>query len=178
MDDFNTYEYATEQKSEGGWFAFKILLLSAYILFATGYFVTVYIIRMIPLVAVLPIFIWMLVFFTWRYTTPDYSYVIASGTLTFYVSYSKKGKKSKKTEFKISTASAIAPRDTLAKEIEIFSPQHVYSAVPGVNSADIYTALYTDKNGKNCAFHFVATAQALKLLHLYNSKTEMTKTVY
>ncbi len=175
MEDFNTYEYGAEQKSEGKYRTMKILLLIGYILFAAVYFAVIYITRIFPLGALIPIALWVLIYFTWRYTSPDYIYTVESGNLTFFVSYTKK-KRIKKTEFKISSAVMIAPRDTSSARVSDFAPQKSYSAVPSVSSKDVYTALYTDKNGKRCAFTFIATSKALKLLHFYNSKTEISAT--
>ncbi len=175
MDDFNTYEYAAEQKSEGKWKLIRTLVLSSYILFVAVFFLVLYIIRLIPLFAITPIIVWMLVFFTWRYTKPDYRYFIERGTFSFYVCYGKKTKK-KKTEFVISSAEAIAPVDCLKEKIQEFAPAKTYSAVPSVKSSDAYAALYKDAKGNKCVLYFIATERALKLLHFYNSSTKVTKT--
>lgn len=175
MEDFNTYEYATEQKIEGKYLAFRIALLGFYALFAGAYFLVAYISRIIPIVAILPIFIWMLVFFTWKYTTPDYKYTIESGKFIFSVGYTK-NKKKEKASFKISKAEAILPLETAREKVAEFSPVNSYSSVPSIKSHDVYVALYTDEGGKKCAMYFVATSQALRLLHFHNSRTEVTKT--
>ena len=175
MDDFNTYEYAAEQKSEGKWKLIRILVLSAYILFVAAFFLVLYIIRLIPLFAITPIIVWMISFFTWKYTKPDYRYFIEKGRFSFYVYYGKKTKR-KKTEFMISSAEAIAPEADLAEKIREFHPSNVYSAVPSVKSTDVYAALYTDAKGKKCVTYFVATEKALKLMRFYNSRTEVTRT--
>ena len=77
----------------------------------------------------------------------------------------------------ISSADAIAPAAELEEKIREFSPTHVYSAVPSEKAQDVYAALYTDNRGKKCVIYFVATSSALKLLHFYNSRTVVTKTV-
>lgn len=174
MEDFNTCEYAAERKAEGKFKLFKILMLTAYVAYTAIYFVIIYITRIFPLGALIPITLWIIVYFTWGYTKPDYRYVIEKGFLTFSISYGKKRKK-KKTEFKISSAVAIAPKCDLEDEIKDFAPQNVYSAVPSVNSQDVYAALYVDDDGKKCVLYFVATQQALKLMHFHNSKTKITK---
>ena len=175
MDDFNTYEYAAEQKNEGKWKLIRSLTLSAYILFVAAFFLVIYITRLIPLFAIAPIIVSMLVFFTWKYTKPDYRYFIERSKFTFYVYYGKKTKR-KKTEFTISSAEAIAPKAELAERIREYKPSRVYSAVPSVKSNDVYAALYTDEKGKKCVICFVATEKALKLMRFYNSRTVVTKT--
>ena len=175
MEDFNTCEYGAEQKSEGKWKLLRTLVLVGYILLVLVYFVVLYIIRLLPLFAITPIWLWILCHFTWRYTKPDYRYFIEKGTFTFYVYYGKKSRK-EKTKFTVSSAEAIAPKDTLVEKIKEFNPVNIYSAVPSVKASDVYAVLYTDKNGKRCVLYFVATSTALKLLRFYNSKTVVTAT--
>ena len=177
MDDFNTYEYGAEQKSEGKYKTLKRLMLSAYILYVVAFFLAIYITRIFPLGALIPVTLWIIVYFTWRYVKPDYKYIISQGDMTFTIGYGKKKKASKpKTTFKVSKAIAIAPRDDISELIREHSPKHTYSAVPSVKASDIYAALYNNEKGEACVFYFVATAQALKLLHFLNSKTVLTKT--
>lgn len=180
MEDFNTYEYAAEQKSEGKFKALRILVLLGYFLFAAAYAIIFAAILKIPqVIAVLPIFIWMLVFFTWKYTKPDYRYSIERGDMTFTVVYGKKKKGKKPTcSFKVSSASLIAPKADLSNAFREWHPKHVYSAVPSVKSTDVYAALFTNESDERCVFYFIATAQALKLLRFLNSKTVVTSTAY
>ena len=179
MEDFNTYEYAATQKSEGKWKTRRILLLLAYVLFTAVYFVVIFVSKFIPLGALIPVFLWILVFLTWRYVKPDYKYVIEKGTLTFYVAYgNNKKKKTLKPQmkFKVSTAEAIAPRAEIEAMANALAGIKTYSAIPSVNAADQYGALYKDETGSYCVFYFVATSQGLKLLRFYNSKTVVTQT--
>ena len=176
--EFNTYEYSAQQKPEGKFRVRMILFLALYFLFSATYFVVIYITRVLPLGAILPIFLWMLIFFTWRYVKPDYKYEIVTGTLTFTVRYGNKRKGKVATEFKVSSAHAIIPAADSEPTVKEFAPAKVYSALPSVSAADAYVALYTDKSGNKCAFYFVATEQALKLLRFYNSRTVVVKTTY
>lgn len=175
MDDFNTYEYAASQKIEEKWLIYRILLMSLYVLYTTGYFVFIFVTRMIPLGALIPVTLWIIIFFTWKYTKPDYKYVIEAGKISFYVIYGNK-KKHLKAEIRVSSAEKIAPVSDISDEISTFAPEVVYSALPSRNATDAYAVLYKNGSGKKCVFYFVATAQALKLLHFYNSRTQVTKT--
>ena len=173
MEGFNTCEYSAERKAEGKFKFFKFFMLTAYMLYSAIYFLLIYITRVLPLGALLPITLWIIIYFTWGYTKPDYKYIIEKGIFTFYVSYGKK-KHRKKTEFKISSAEAIAPKESLTDRIKEFNPQKVYSSVPSINAKDVYAVLYTDSKGKRCVLYFVAIHQSLKLMHLHNSKTDIT----
>ncbi len=172
MEGFNYFEYSTEQKCEGKWALYKILLILAYILFAAAYFTVIFITRMIPLGALIPFFIWILVFLTWRYISPDYKYTIEKGEFSFYIIYSEKKDKNKKpkTSFKISDAVTIMPRDGAENAVSDFSPEAIYTAVPSKSAADVYVALYRDKEGKRCALYFVSAPDTLRLIRIYNSE--------
>lgn len=177
MDDFNTYEYGAEQKSEGKYKTLRRVMLSAYILYVVAFFLAIYITRIFPLGALIPVTLWIIVYFTWRYVKPDYKYIIAQGDMTFTVGYGKKKKATKpKTSFKVSKAIAIAPHNTISELIREHSPKHTYSAVPSAKASDVYAALYNNEKGEACVFYFVATAQALKLLRFLNSRTVVTAT--
>lgn len=177
MEDFNTCEYAAAQKAEGKWRVYKILMLFAYVVYTAAYFLVIFKTKLIPLGALIPVTLWIIVFFTWRYVKPDYKYVVEKGTLTFYVTYGNKKKTPKpKMSFKVSSAEAIAPRAEVEPMADALHGIKVYSAVPSVAAADQYGALYKDEEGKYCVFYFVATSQTLKLLRFYNSRTVVTAT--
>ena len=177
MDDFNTYEYAVAQKSEGKWKLRRTLMLLAYVLFVAAYFLVIVITKFFPLGALIPVALWILVHFTWRYVNPDYKYTIEKGTMTFYVVYGNKKKNLKATmSLRVSAAEAIAPREEIEKRAADIPQIKVYSAVHTASAPDQYGVLYKEENGSYAVFYFIATAQALKLLRFYNSKTVVTAT--
>ena len=169
MEGFNTYEYSAEQKPTGKWLLLRLFFLLFYTLFATAYFLVIYVTRFFPVGALIPVAVWILVFLTWRYTRPDYKYEISSGALRFFVTYKKKPQE--KLKIKISEAEAIIPIDTEGDKLRDFSPRKIYTAVPSKNSTDVYAVLFYNEKGKRCAFLFVATEEAIRLLAIYNSKT-------
>ncbi|MBO7303609.1 MAG: hypothetical protein J6V09_00095 [Clostridia bacterium] len=177
MDDFNTYEYAVEQKGEGRWLVYKILMVTAYVLYAAIYFLIIFKLKIIPLGALIPFTLWIIVHFTWRYVKPDYVYSIEKGIMTFSVSYTPK-KKTKKVAFRLSQAEAIAPASDLKDKISGFEPQKSYSALPRAEDPDAYAAIFRDDMGKRSVLYFSATAQALKLIKHYKSDTVIRSTTY
>ncbi len=172
MEDFNSCEYSTEQKIEGKWLALRLFFVFFYIAFATAYFALIYVTRIFTLGALIPLAVWILVFFTWRYTCPDYKYEISSATLRFYVTYRKTCKE--RLKIKISEAVAILPIDSMNEKIMEFAPKKVFSSLPSKSCKDKYAILFSDEKGKRCAFLFVATKEAVRLLSVYNSKTVKT----
>ena len=177
MDDFNTYEYAVEQKSEGKWLTYKILMVSAYVMYAVVYFLIIFKLKIIPLGALIPFTLWIIIHFTWRYVKPNYVYNIEKGILTFSVSYNAK-KKKKKVSFKLSMAEAIAPASELQEKIRKFAPEKSYNALPKAADPDAYAALFRDEYGRRSVLYFSATSQALKLIKHYKTDTVVTDTAY
>ena len=173
--DFTNYEYAVDKKREGSLKLLTYLLLFSYVAFVGAFFGILYWIRLIPVGATIPIFLWILVFFTWRYVQIDNKYTMESGKLTFERIYGNRTKKVV-AEFRMKVASIVAPLKDNEENIKEFAPHHVYNALPSANCDDAYVAFYTDKDGKKCIFLFQATAQALKVFHYYNDKTVVTRT--
>ncbi len=111
FDSLNSAQYAYEKKVEGTLAVLKVLLILGYILFVSAYFLFCFITRIIPLFAVCPIFLWILVFFTWPLVKYDIRYTFEHGILTVYKDYRwLKGKKSKKLLcVNVQNATRIAP---------------------------------------------------------------------
>jgi hypothetical protein len=174
MEDTSIFEYSCEQKSYGKWKFIRILTLSLYIIYVLAYFLIIYITRIFPLGALIPVTLWIIVYFTWHLTKPEYKYTVGHGYFTFYKVGRKKDKK--QVEFKISSAKAICPAGSISlKDYNIIK---TYSALPQAVCNDAYIAIFEEEGRGTCAIYFVATEGALKLLHLYNSKTVTVKTTY
>lgn len=183
MNEFSTYEFVVHQKIEGKWLLARIgliLLYSAYVLGALLLGLTTRII--VPLLALIPVTLWILVFVTWRYTDVEYEYSITSGELTFAKIF---GSRSRRRQLVILLRDAvrIAPLDNgeysaLATQ---WRPEREYSAVSSMSAPDIYYILFECKgSGKKdkcrAIFYFEATARALQICRFYNpSGTVMTK---
>ncbi|HBJ19188.1 MAG TPA: hypothetical protein DDY70_05580 [Clostridiales bacterium] len=95
-DALNHADYAYAKKKEGKIRLLAVLLVLLYITFTVGFFLLCYLSRLIPFFAVAPLFLWILVYFTWRYVSYDIYYTFESGTLTFYRRTGKKTKRGDK----------------------------------------------------------------------------------
>ena len=113
MNEFNTYEFVVSQKKEGKVNLYRILAVVGYVLFFLAVFATLCVLHIPQFVAVLPIFEWILIFFTWRYLSQEYEYSMTSGYMTFTVIYGGRSKK-KKLEVCIKDMKEIAPYDEAA----------------------------------------------------------------
>ena len=180
-NDFtSTYEYTVEQKPEGKFRLMKIGFLSLYILYPVIFMAVLFIIQLFQLFALVAVTEWMLVYFTWKYTKPEYEYSVTSGRVTFSVIRGKRSRKEMLT-FAIKDCLKIAPAtdgDFIAM-LEQYDPEITYSAVSSVDSPDKYYAAFENAEGKRCVFYFEATEKMLKLCRNYNSShTVVTKVRY
>ena len=174
---FTTYEFVVAQKAEGRFLRRRILFVLMYMLYVATFLGIGIITRIgIPLVALVPVTTWILIFFTWRYVQVEYEYSMTSGILVFTEIYGGRSRK-KMMEVHIKDAAAILPISDPRTEVEVerFAPEIVYSAIPSTHAEDTYVMLFEDRNeqvkgkGKHKAFTFVATTQALKIMKYYNS---------
>lgn len=174
---FSSYEFVVAQKAEGRFLRRRILFILMYIAYVVTFLGIGIITRIgIPLVALVPVTTWILIFFTWRYVQVEYEYSLTSGILVFTEIYGNRSRK-KIMELHIKDAIAILPLADPRTEAQVdrFAPDIVYNAVPSVKAEDTYVILYVDENektkgkGKNAAFTFVATTQSLKILKYYNT---------
>lgn len=166
--EFNTFEYACSQKAEGKWALYKLLLILLYVCYVVAFGVIIYITAFVPVGALIPVTLWILVYFTYKYTSPDYKYTVEHGEMCFYKTVGKKEKKI--TSFPLKDALLIAPINEAKDKISELGCSKSYSAVPYAKCPDVYAALYTDREGKRCVFYFRATREALKVMNHYNKE--------
>ena len=129
MNEFNTYEFVVAQKHEGKVRLFRILAVVSYVLFFCVVAAALILLHFPWMVAVLPIFEWILIFFTWRYRSVEFEYSMTSGNITFSYIY---GGRSRKTalETAIKRFQEIAPLDDAAlstfKRSTVLSPRTMH----------------------------------------------------
>ena len=111
MNEFSTYEFVVNQRIEGRWLLARIGLVFLYTAYALGLLILGLQTRIIaPLLALIPVTLWIIVFVTWRYTDVEYEYSITSGELTFAKIF---GSRSRRRQLVITLRDAvsIAPWD-------------------------------------------------------------------
>ncbi|MCI5960607.1 MAG: hypothetical protein MRZ26_02340, partial [Ruminococcus sp.] len=77
MNDFNSAEYVVTQAKEGKNLRTRRLLLLLYIVLGLGISGTLVALKLVPVVAIVPLLLWILVHFTWRKVNVEYKYVVA-----------------------------------------------------------------------------------------------------
>ena len=167
--EFTSYEYSVEQKSEGKWLLAKALMVFFYIAFAAAYFAVIYVTRIIPLGALIPIALWILIFFTWRFVKPEYKYNINGNDFSFSVIYGARTVKNV-AKFKINSAIALSSLENAEQLIREMNVEKVYNALPSKNADNAHLIIFKDEKGKICALKFKSTDEALHLIRLYNSE--------
>lgn len=182
LNEFSTYEFVVVQKTEGKWILAKAGLLFLYISVGIAAVLLGIIYRLIaPMIAFLPVLLWMLVFFTWRYTCVEYECSFTSGELTFAKIY---GNRSRRTVLRLRLRDAvrIAPLDNgdHSRKAADWHPELEFSAISTDTAPDIYYILFEhgeQKEARRAIFYFEATARALQICRFYNpSATILTQT--
>ena len=174
MDSPGYAEYAVTKKAEGKNLLLRIALIALYILFALSYFIFfTAVIPIVMLIALLPVFIWMLVFFTWRYASVEIEYQIHSGMVTFYHIYGGRSRR-KKTECRIKDMLTVAPMDRTHEGD--YTRAILTRDFRGAKSTpDAYYFTYK-KDDKTCAVFFEATSKTLKSFRYFNSAATVMST--
>lgn len=178
MNEFSTYEYVVAEKKGKKLAMKKFALIVGYAVFVVAWFVFGFATNLFPLLALIPITLWILVWFTWKYVNIEYEYSMTSGVATFSRIYG--GRKRKQLiEFKLKDCTAIEPLDGADAKIEAFAPEDAVVALSAADTPDAYVALVTPEGGKRTAIYFEATEKALKICRFYNSaSTVVTKVRY
>ena len=124
-----------------------------------------------PLGAIVPFLLYILILATWRYVQIDNKYYIDKGHLHFTRRYGN-SKPKEITDFYLKDAERIAPIAKSAEEIEKFGATKLYNGLASKASVETgYVALYINKDGEKCCFYFEIIPDTIKVLRYYNSNT-------
>lgn len=182
MEEFQTYEHAVRRRAEGRLVAARVGLILVYILFVCGWLLFGLKTRiLVPLLALIPITLWMLVFFTWRYVSVEYEYSITSGVLTFSKIFGGRSRK-KVFEVRLREVVRIAPLGDAAEYEKgmAYRPERSFFGVSSLSAPDVYYLLFEHaekKQKRRAVYYFEATQKALHICRYYNpSATVMSET--
>ena len=174
MNEFNTFEYSVKQKSEGKFLRRKIFLIIFYTLYpiimlSLGFIPNLQVL-IAPMLAFIPISLWVIVFMTWRYVNIEYEYSITSGFLSFSKIYGSRSRK-KFLEIPIKDFALCAPIDNREKykRALLYKPEKEFSALPSskINENSYFAIFELDK--KHCIFLFEMTENTKKIIKFYNA---------
>ncbi|MBE6639483.1 MAG: hypothetical protein E7616_08575 [Ruminococcaceae bacterium] len=166
----NTADYTVKKKVEGKYKLHRMLYLVIFFVIIIA--LCAILMNISPFViALVPVFAWMIWFFTHRYVDIQYSYAIEDGALIATEIY---GEKADKLLLHIKMPSIIktAPYEGAYKR-EIDSMTDVAQRVEVVGSMsdlDIYCSIFRTEDGKTGLFFFNGTEKTLRAFRYYNSE--------
>lgn len=171
-DYANNYtEYAVKQRAEGKYFIRRVLLVVLYVVYTFSFagFFLFGPLRIPMLVALLPVTLWILIFFTWRYASVEHEYMIASGTITFVDIY---GGRSRRVLFScdVKDMMQVAPLPQPYDAV-LTGVQSVIDLRGSKDTPDGYFFTVKNNAGKKTAVLFEATEKAVKIMKYYNPVT-------
>ncbi len=164
----NYTEYTVTQKAEGKNLTHRLLLILLYVAYSAAFaiFFLAGPIKIPMLVALLPVTLWILIFFTWRFVSVEHEYMLASGVMTFVDIL---GGRKRRTLFAcpVKEMREIAPLRTTTQ----LNAKTVIDMRGSVKSTDSYYFIVNDRAGETTAVLFEATNKAVQILKYYNSAT-------
>jgi hypothetical protein len=163
-DSPNYAEFSYTRKSEGAYKKKSMLLVFGYILFALAYFGVCVMTKLIPIFALCPIFLWMLIFFTWRYVSYDYYFEFREGNLQLgKIMGTKNGRRKYPTvRVHIKEALFIAPYADEESQTRVIEAKRVYDYSES-QSSDKRILILFKEGCETQALIFEGTAKIAKL---------------
>lgn len=179
----NYAEFSVKKESRGKYRLIRLAVILGYFVILGGMCVLLAI--KFPMgIAIMPIFGWMLVFFTWRYVSVDYKYTVDHATFTAVVVYGGKSER-ELVKFATKDLERVEPIENFEKfeNIENIgnienadkSSYTVIDARPSVDCTDAYVAVGRDLDGRPIALLFRATNGLIKALRFYNKASVVQK---
>ena len=170
MSDFESYEFVVTSKKDGKNSLLRVLLIMFYAFFVLGCLVFGFLTGFVPLLALVPLVLWIIIFFTWRYVKVEYEYMVESGVITFTKIYNNRTRRTVLT-FDIRSAETIllANAPDTQRRIFDYDPRHEYSFASSNASLVSFVAFYKNEDDQKCALTFAADDKIKKFLKIYNA---------
>ena len=172
MDHSATYEYVVSLKNRPKYKLRRALLLAAYILYAAALLVIgVATGWLAPLLALVPLTLWIIVWLTWKYGMVELEYSLTGGIMTLSKIYGGRTRK-KLAKITVKNMSAIMPFEgEYIKQAERYAPERTLDLTSDLQKGNVYIALYETDEARRGILYFEATERALRILKYYNSAT-------
>ncbi len=169
MADFEGYEFVIKPKKDYKNKLMRTGLKVLYVLFVLLCLVGAFLTGLIPLLALVPVFTWILIFYTWRYVNVEYEYYEESGVITFTKIYDNRARK-KILSFPIRSAELIIPRanEDAERRVAEYDPKREYDFSISANDPGAYTALFVNEDNERVAVSFTVNERLKRSLKFYN----------
>ncbi len=165
-----SYEYAVKQGKTRALLWRRITLIGIYTLFGVLCLLLGAALQLIvPFLAITPIAVFVLVFFTWRLTQAEYEYSFFDGVLT--VSRILGGRSRRVIcELPLRSLERVLPCDCdeCAGRIEGYGADRTVFAGSAENAPTLFAALGRDADGRRTVLYFEPTDRALRIIRQTN----------
>lgn len=170
MEDQNFYEYVTSPKKQPKFRLKRTLMLLAYVAYVAAFMIAGFATGLlVPLLALVPLTTWILVWFTWRYVAVEYEYSFVGGMMVLSYIYGGKSRK-KVAEIRIKDMTLIAPFEgEYIAEAEKYAPEKTIDFTSNLQRDDVYFALYETADARRGILYFEVTDQTIRIMKYYNS---------
>ena len=164
------YEYVVAEKKSVALICKRICLILVYILWAVAFLLVGLTTKLlVPLMALVPLTLWIIVFLTWRFTQIEYELSFFSGVLTVSRIYGGRTRK-KLAEITIRNLAGVYPcREPYTEKINSFAHEKEIFAAGDPDSPDLWAAFWKDEDGVKRVLWFEANEKAIKIFRFYNS---------
>jgi hypothetical protein len=171
MEDQNLYEYVVSPKKQPVWRLKRALMLLAYAAYVTVLLVVGLTTRLlVPMMALVPLSTWIIVWLTWRYVSVEYEYSFVGGVMTLSKILGGRGRK-KVADIRIKDMTMVAPFEgDFIKQAERYAPERTVDFTSDLQKPEVYFALYETEDKRRGILYFEATEKALRILRYYNSQ--------
>ena len=169
------FECVVAQKKTAALMAKKAALVIIYILWVVVWLVVGALTKLIAyLLALIPISLWVIIFFTWRYTKVQYEYSFFAGELTVSRILNDRFRKVLMT-VQIRKMTAVLPVNSESKaEIERFGAEKTVFAASDESAEGLCVAMWTDEDsGERIRLYFEPDEKSRKILRYYNAAATM-----
>ena len=171
----NTADYTVKKKVEGKYSLYRMLYLV--IFFAVMIVLCVVLATKISpfVIALVPVFGWIIWFFTHRYLEIEYSYAIEDGELIATEIY---GEKTDKLLLRIKMHDVLktAPYEgEYKREVDSIEAAQRIEVVGSMSDPDIYCSIFRTEDGKKGLVFFNGTEKTLRAFRYYNSENTIIK---
>ncbi|MBE6628690.1 MAG: hypothetical protein E7629_07170 [Ruminococcaceae bacterium] len=170
------YEYVVAEKKSAALICKKICLILLYVLWATGFLVVGITTKLlVPLMALVPLTLWILLFLTWRFTVIEYELSFFSGVVTVSRIYGGRTRK-KLAEITIRELEGVCPcEEPYTERINAFAHDKEFFAASSPNAPELWAAMGKNEDGTRYILWFEPTEKALKVFRFYNSSAVAAK---
>lgn len=170
----NVADFTVKKKSEGSYKTKRLVYLVVFVAVMIG--LCVALVNISPFViALVPVFGWILWFFTHRYVDICYSYAIEDGELIATEIY---GEKSDKLLLRTKMPNVLktAPYEgEFKREVDSMTDAPRLELVGSMSDSNIYCSIYKTEDGEKALFFFNGAEKTLRAFRYYNSENTIIK---